>query len=135
MVFCREGAWIRTLLPKGASIRNFPYLHNLSQLRKKLQKGTSTRGLHDRNPARPGAAHFAGAPSKLCIYDNSTTTTMTLPARCLINTNLSARGFAIVICLLILCLFWLCLIISFGRVAFVVLSVCLFVLSVCLLAC
>ena len=89
MFFCREGAWIRTFLPKGASIRNYPYRYTLSQLRKKLRKGTSTRGLHDRNPARAGAAHFAGAPSKLCIYDNSTT--MTLPARRLINTTFCTR--------------------------------------------
>ena len=75
MVFGREGAWIRALRPKGASIRKFPCQCSLSQLRKKLQKGTLKKRLHDRNPARPGAAHFAGAPSKLCIYDNSTTTT------------------------------------------------------------
>ena len=72
MFFCGEGTWIRDLLTKGASIRDFPRRYTLSQLRKKLQKGTSTRGLHDRNPARPGGAHFAGAPSKLCIYDNFT---------------------------------------------------------------
>ena len=60
------------MLPKGASIRDSPCRDTLSKLRKKLQKGTSTRGLHDRNPARAGVAHFAGAPSKLCIYDNLT---------------------------------------------------------------
>ena len=42
-----------------------------------MRKGTLTRGLHDRTQRRSGAAHFAGAPSKLCIYDNSTTTTTT----------------------------------------------------------
>ena len=71
MFFCREGAWIRTLLPKGASLRNFSCQCTLSQLRKKLQKGTSTGWLHDRSRPRSGVAHFAGAPPKLCIYDNS----------------------------------------------------------------
>ena len=72
IVFCREGARIRALLPKGASLRNFPCWYTLSRLRRLSQKGTLTRGPHDRTRPRSGTTHFAGAPPKLCIYDNST---------------------------------------------------------------
>ena len=51
------------------------------------QTGRLTGAPHDRTQPRSGGAHSAGVPPKLCIYDNSTTTTtMTLFARRLINT-------------------------------------------------
>ena len=42
-----------------------------------MRKGTLTRGLHHRIQPRSGLAHFAGAPSKLRIYNNFTTIAMT----------------------------------------------------------
>ena len=72
LLFSTGGAWIRTFPPKGASIRNFPCQYTLSHVWSFGQKGTLTKRPHDRTRPRSGGAHFAGVPSKLCIYDNFT---------------------------------------------------------------
>ena len=58
------------LASEGCIDKGFPLSIDPFPAKEKLQKGTSTRGLHDRTLPRAGGAHFAGAPAKLCIYDN-----------------------------------------------------------------
>ena len=60
---------------EGYIDKEFPLPMQPFQPKEKIvQKATLKKGLHDRNPARAGVAHFTGAPLKLCIYDNSTIT-------------------------------------------------------------